>query len=66
MITINNRDRVPWYEGLTVRDILETMRYTYPQLVVTINGSVVLEGAYDTQPIPDNADVRVIHLMAGG
>ncbi|HDQ73014.1 MAG TPA: sulfur carrier protein ThiS [Chloroflexi bacterium] len=66
MIRVNNRDDVEWREGMTVSDILEQFRYTYPHLVVKVDGTVVQEAAYDTYAIPDGADVRVIHLIAGG
>ena len=51
---------------MTVRDLLDTMRYTFPHIVVSVNGTLVRHDAYDTTAIPDGADVRVVHLMAGG
>ncbi len=66
MITVNQKHRLPWHAGMTVREVLRRMRYIYPHLVVRVNGAVVLEGDYDTYPVPDEAEVAVIHLMAGG
>lgn len=66
MITVNHRHTLPWYEGMTVRDVLTAMQYTFPHIIVVINGVVVRHDAYDTTTIPDNADVRVVHMMAGG
>jgi sulfur carrier protein len=51
---------------MTVEDLLEAMRYTHPQVVVTINGDLVAHDAYGEVEVPDGADVRVVHLMAGG
>jgi sulfur carrier protein len=51
---------------MTIRDVLTAMHYTFPHIVVAVNGTVVRHDAYDTTTIPDDADVRVIHLMAGG
>lgn len=51
---------------MTVRDVLERMNYTYPEIVIRVNGEVVMDEAYDSYTIPDEADVRLIHLMAGG
>ena len=42
------------------------MRYTFPHIVVAVNGTLVRHDAYDTTTVPDGADVRVVHLMAGG
>jgi sulfur carrier protein len=66
VITVNRRDRVQWRAGMTVEDLLEAMRYTHPQVVVTINGDLVAHDAYGEVEVPDGADVRVVHLMAGG
>lgn len=66
MIRINNRDDLEWKEGLTVSDVLECMRYTFPHIVVKVNGEVVAPEDYAAYPIPEGADVRVIHLIAGG
>ena len=66
MITVNQRDRVVWHRGMTISDLLMHLRYTFPQIVVSIDGDVVPHDAYDGTQIPDCADVRIIHLMAGG
>ncbi len=66
MITINQRDELPWQAGMTVQEILDTMSYTFPRVIVSIDGVVVPHDKYAVTPVPDDADVRVIHLMAGG
>ena len=66
MIRINNRDEVTWVEGLTVAGLLEQLRFTYPHLVVKIDGEVIPDEAFPTRTIPNGADVWVIHLIAGG
>ena len=66
MIRVNDRDDIEWHESLTVAGVLEIMRYTYPHIFVHVNGELVPEVDYARREIPDGADVRVIHLMAGG
>ena len=66
MITINKRHTHPWRPGLTVRDVLTAMKFTFPHIIVSINGTLVRHDTYDTAEIPDGADVRVVHLIAGG
>lgn len=66
MITVNHRHELPWHSGMTVREMLQAMKYTYNDIVVRVDGRVVLDEEYDTAEIPDGADVRVIHLIAGG
>jgi sulfur carrier protein len=66
MITVNKRHTLPWHAGITVRDVLTAMKYTFPHIIVVINGTVVRHNAYDATTIPDDADVRVVHMIAGG
>ncbi len=66
MIRVNNRDEIEWQEGLTVSGLLELFRYTFPDIIVKINGELVYREEYPTRLIPDGADVRVIHMIAGG
>ena len=66
MILVNNRDEIVWEEGLAVSGLLERFRYTFPHIIVKIDGEVVPREEYPTRTIPDGADVRVIHLIAGG
>ncbi|MCX7855485.1 MAG: sulfur carrier protein ThiS [Anaerolineae bacterium] len=66
LVRINNRDEIEWEPGLTVTELLRRFRYTFPAIVVTINGEVIPEEEFSTRLIPDGADVRVIHLIAGG
>jgi len=66
VIRINNRDEIEWEEGMTVSDLLERMRYTFPHIIVKVDGEIVPREEYNTRTIPDGADVRVIHLIAGG
>jgi len=66
VIRVNDRDEIEWRESLTVADVLAIMHYTYPHIFVRVNGELVAEDDYSWYVIPDGADVKVIHLMAGG
>jgi thiamine biosynthesis protein ThiS len=66
VIRVNNREEIDWREGMTVSDVLESLNYTYPRLIVKVNGELVRRESYDVWLIPDGADVKVIHLIAGG
>jgi sulfur carrier protein len=66
MITINKREKLEWQPGMTVQDVLDALNYTYTHIIVSVNGTAVKREAYETETIPDEADVRVIHLIAGG
>ncbi|NLE43558.1 MAG: sulfur carrier protein ThiS [Chloroflexi bacterium] len=66
MILVNQRDELPWRHDMTVADVIQEMRFTHPHIVVSVNGCVVPESDFVDHRVPDGADVRVIHLMAGG
>lgn len=66
MIRVNNRDEISWEEGLTVSALLERFRYTFPHIIVKVDGTAIPPAEYPTCAVPDGADVRVIHLIAGG
>lgn len=51
---------------MTVAELLAAMTYTYPHIIVSIDGILAPYDTYDQTLIPDESDVRVIHLMAGG
>lgn len=66
MILVNNRDQLPWEPGMTVQTLLERCRYTSPHLHVFVNGELVRPPEYGKTRIPDGAEVRVLHMIAGG
>jgi thiamine biosynthesis protein ThiS len=65
VITVNE-SAVDWREGMTVSDALEAMGYDFPLITVTVNGTLVPTDDFDTYEIPDDADVRAIHIHHGG
>lgn len=66
MLIINDRDRIEWSEGMTVRGVLDAMGYEYALITVTVNGELVPEDEYDIQAVPDAAEITVFHLAHGG
>lgn len=66
MIQVNDREEIEWEEGMTVSDLLERLNYTFPHIIVKVNGEAVPREEYSDRAIPDDADVRTIHLIAGG
>ena len=66
MIRVNDKFDVEWREGMTVNSLLEILKFTFPMIVVSVNGEIVPRSEYGTTAIEDNDQVRVIHLVAGG
>ena len=61
-----NQEEMEWEAGMTIQDVLDRRRYTFPMIVVKVNGELVRKEAYTTYQVPDEADVQVIHLISGG
>ncbi len=66
MVTVNNRDRLDWREGMTVQELLERMGYGYVLITVTVDGELVPADEYPHFTLHDGADVNVFHLAHGG
>ncbi|MDZ4182237.1 MAG: sulfur carrier protein ThiS [Candidatus Cloacimonadaceae bacterium] len=64
-ITVNG-NIIDWTEGMTVRDVLVRMNYTFRMLVIKIDGRLVKKDQYDITSVPEGADVMVYHLISGG
>jgi thiamine biosynthesis protein ThiS len=66
MITVNNRDKLEWREGMTVQSLLDEMGYSYSLITVTVDGKLVNQNEYDSFEVQDNSEVTVFHLAHGG
>lgn len=65
MIKLNNRD-FQWEQGMTVDDIMKIKKFSWPKIIVKINGHHVAEEDYKTTIVNDGDDVQMLHLLAGG
>lgn len=65
MILVNHEE-MEWEAGMTIQDVLDRRKYTFPMIVVKVNDQVVEKEAYGSFEVPDGADVRVVHLISGG
>ena len=66
MIRINDRDEIEWQEGMTVAHLLQVCRFTSPKIADFVQGELVRREDYAQYPVPDGADVKVLHLIGGG
>ena len=65
MIQVNG-DPLAWTPGMTVRGVIQAKNYLFPMVIVTLDGAQIQPADYDTAPVPDGAQVQVIHLLSGG
>ncbi len=65
MITVNNRPE-PYFPDMTVRSLLEKMKYSYPVLIIRINGALIDDKDYENTVINDEDNVEILHPICGG
>jgi thiamine biosynthesis protein ThiS len=58
--------QMAWREGMTVSDLLEALKDPHPYAVVRINEHYVTQPNFDHTVVPDNAEVFLIPMIAGG
>lgn len=65
MVEINGHE-LAWEEGMTVKRLLETMNYTFPMIIVKVNGELVEKEDWASYTVPRGAKVQALHQIAGG
>jgi len=65
-ITLNHRPSEYLGETLTVEELLKWMKFTFPMIVVKINGRLVRKEEYRSAAIHEGDQVEAIHLISGG
>ncbi len=66
MLLINNRDKIEWKDGMTVKDVLDAMKYDFSLMTVRVNEELVPYEDYTIYQVPDDAKIIVFHLAHGG
>ena len=65
MIKVADR-QISWREGMTVSDLLAEIKDPHPYAVVRINSQYVTRPNFDHTLVPDDAEVFLIPMIAGG
>jgi thiamine biosynthesis protein ThiS len=65
-ITVNNNEVSMAGETLSVRELLNEMNFTFPLIVVKVNGHLVRKEEYERIFVGDGDNVEAIHLISGG
>jgi len=65
MIVVNGKE-LEWEEGMTVRRMLEKMKYTSHLILVKVDDEIVPQDRFGEAIISDGAKVDAIHLVGGG
>ena len=65
MIKVSDK-KVTWHEGMTINDLLHEIDDPHPYAVVRINENYVSRPNFNKTTIPDDSQVFLIPMIAGG
>lgn len=65
-ITLNGAPERLEPRTATVRGLLEAKAWSFPLIIVKVNGALVARDAWDSAPVADGDVVEATHLMSGG
>ena len=65
MIKVNGKDHM-WREGMTVADLIKDLNDPYPYVGVRIDEKQVTRPNFENSLVPDNSEVFLIPMIAGG
>jgi thiamine biosynthesis protein ThiS len=65
-IQLNNR--IEEFDGIskTISEILKIKNFTFPRIIVKLNGKLIKKPSYDNTQVRDGDELNVIHLISGG
>jgi thiamine biosynthesis protein ThiS len=58
--------QITWHEGMTVSTLLAGLKDAGFCAVVRMNGKIVSRPHFDITPVPDDSEVILIPMVAGG
>ena len=65
MIKVNG-EKHSWYQGMTIKDLLNNFNKSHLYAVVRINDKHISRPYFEKTLIPDNSEVFLIPMIAGG
>ena len=65
MITVNDK-KLEWKDGMTVSELLSTIQDAHQYWIVKINDHYVTKPHFDTTAVPDECEVVLVPMFAGG
>lgn len=66
-ILLNNREEhIPEIQQSTVSALMEYKKYTFPNIIVRINGVRIKKDMYASTTIQDGDRIEMIHMVSGG
>jgi len=65
-ICLNHKEVSMAGESISVRELLTMMKFTFPLIIIKINGRLIKKEDYERVFVGDGDQVEAIHLISGG
>ena len=66
-IVLNNRDEIfKDHTEISVEELLKLKNFTFPMIIVKINGKLIKKTDYQVSMIRSGDNVAAVHLISGG
>ncbi|MCX7775328.1 MAG: sulfur carrier protein ThiS [Rectinemataceae bacterium] len=65
-LVVNHAEESFSEKTMTVRDLLKAKRWSFPLIIVKVNGRLVERTEYDHYRLADGDNVELYHLVSGG
>ena len=66
-IVLNNRDEIfKDHTEISVEELLKLKNFTFPMIIVKINGKLIKKPDYPVSMIRNGDNVAAVHLISGG
>ena len=65
MIKVNGKE-LKWRNDMTIKSLIEESKYTYPDLIVSLNSSQISKKDFGSTAISNGDSIVIIHPIVGG
>ena len=65
-ITLNHNKEVFEGEKLTISEIMKAKKYTFNDLIIRVNGTLILDENWGEIVIKEGDNLEIIHIFHGG
>lgn len=61
-----NGEEHPWRPGLTVAELMDELRFSFPLKTIFVNGRRIPKVEQEKRELRDGDEIKVVHMMSGG
>lgn len=66
MLIVLNGNKEELDQPMSIADLLKYKKYSFPNLIVRINGDFIKKSDYSEAMVKNEDQVQIIHMISGG